>query len=159
MDLRHPVAWLREQGKKVLEIQDSPHAIALGIAIGIFWGFTPMYGLKTVLTLLSAMSLRANKIAAVVAVSLHDLLFPIFPAVFEIEYLLGKKVLELFGVTVHAEHLHGLHLKELMNWTTFVNLGEPMLIGTFLFGLLTSPLFYLVARGVVEAAHRRRATK
>lgn len=151
------MAWLREQGKKVLEIKDSPHAIALGIAIGIFWGFTPMYGLKTVLTLVSAVWMRANKIAAVVAVSLHDLLFPIFPAVFEIEYLIGKSVLEFFGVTVHAEHLHGLHLKELMNWTTFVNLGEPLLIGTFVFGLATSPLFYFLALGFVKAAHRRGA--
>lgn len=157
MDIRHPVAWLREQGKKVLEIQDSPHAIALGIAIGIFWGFTPMYGLKTILTLVSAVWLRANKIAAVVAVSLHDLLFPIFPVVFEIEYLIGKTVLESFGVIIHPQHLHGLHIKELMNWTTFVNLGEPLLIGTFIFGLATSPFFYFISLGIVKAAHLRRA--
>lgn len=156
MELRHPIVWLREQGRKLMEIQDSPHAIALGIAIGIFWGFTPMYGLKTLLTFITAVGFRANKIAAVLAVSLHDLLFPIFPIVFELEYLMGEHVLRFFGVQVRPEHMHHMHLKEMMNWTTFVNVGEPLLIGTFLFGLLVSPLVYYAMRAFIEVTRRTR---
>jgi len=61
-------------GGKLFVIKDTPQSIALGAAIGVFLGFTPLFGLKTLLALLLAALFRVNKIAAVVAVSLHDLL-------------------------------------------------------------------------------------
>jgi uncharacterized protein (DUF2062 family) len=72
---------LKAQGRKLFVIKDTPQSIALGAAIGIFLGFTPLFGLKTLLALLLAALFRVNKIAAVVAVSLHDLLFPLWPVV------------------------------------------------------------------------------
>jgi uncharacterized protein (DUF2062 family) len=72
---------LKAHGRKLFVIKDTPHAIASGAAIGVFLGFTPLFGLKTLLALLLAALFRVNKIAAVVAVSLHDLLFPLWPVV------------------------------------------------------------------------------
>ena len=37
--------------RKVLALNDSPHAIALGVAIGIFVGLTPTVGIQTILIL------------------------------------------------------------------------------------------------------------
>lgn len=41
----------RQVLRKVLALNDSPHAIALGVAIGIFFGLTPTVGLQTMFVL------------------------------------------------------------------------------------------------------------
>jgi len=45
--------WLHEHSLKLLAIRDTPEAIAGGVAIGIFFGFTPLFGLKTLLAIFS----------------------------------------------------------------------------------------------------------
>lgn len=47
---------------KLVRSDDTPHRIALGFAIGIFYGFAPFVGV--IFTLLTAFILRANKISA-----------------------------------------------------------------------------------------------
>src|SRR5256885_4383783 len=58
------------------------YSIALGSAIGIFFGFTPLYPLKTILSIAIAWVLRCNKIAAAIAVTLHDALIFAMPAIY-----------------------------------------------------------------------------
>jgi len=52
------------------------------VAIGIFFGFTPLFGLKTALTVLFAWLTRSNIIAAVIASAAHDIILPLMPVVF-----------------------------------------------------------------------------
>ena len=47
---------------RLLHVDDSPHRIALGVAIGFFVAWTPTLGFQMVLTLMLATLLRANKI-------------------------------------------------------------------------------------------------
>src|SRR5206468_1791236 len=56
--------WLREHSLKLLAIRDTPNAIAGGVAIGIFFGFTPLVGLKTLLSIFFAWLTRCNIVAA-----------------------------------------------------------------------------------------------
>jgi uncharacterized protein (DUF2062 family) len=79
----------KEHSAKLFVIKDTPQSIALGAAIGIFLGFTPLFGLKTLLAFLLAALFRVNKIAAVVTVSLHDVLFLLWPVVYRVEFDLG----------------------------------------------------------------------
>src|SRR5689334_8529819 len=81
--------WLNSHHMTLMAINDTPHSIALGSAIGIFFGFTPLTGVKTVLSVLVAWALRCNKIAAVIAVTVHDVLIFIMPAVYYAEYKAG----------------------------------------------------------------------
>jgi len=81
--------WLREHSLKLLAIRDTPEAIAGGIAIGIFFGFTPLFGLKTLLAIFFAWLTRSNIIAAVLAGTLHDLILPLMPFVLIGEYKIG----------------------------------------------------------------------
>ena len=78
----NPRRWLQEHSLKLLAIRDTPEAIAGGVAIGIFIGFTPLFGLKTVLTILFAWLTRSNIIAAVIASAAHDVILPLMPVVF-----------------------------------------------------------------------------
>src|SRR4030095_6390390 len=66
--------WLVAHHLTLMTIADTPHSIALGSAIGIFFGFTPLYPLKTLLSIAVAWIFRCNKIAAAIAVTLHDVL-------------------------------------------------------------------------------------
>ena len=77
--------WLVAHHMTLMTIADSPHSIALGSAIGIFFGFTPLYPLKTLLSIGAAWAFRCNKIAAAIAVTLHDVVIWAMPAIYVAE--------------------------------------------------------------------------
>jgi uncharacterized protein len=52
---------------RFLRLQDHPHVLARGVAIGLFIGGTPTMPFHTVLTLLLAVILRGSKLAALIA--------------------------------------------------------------------------------------------
>jgi uncharacterized protein (DUF2062 family) len=85
--------WLVEHHMTLMAIADSPHSIALGSAIGIFFGFTPLYPMKTLLSIGVAWIFRCNKIAAAVAVTLHDVVIWAMPAIYVAEYQFGCWIL------------------------------------------------------------------
>ena len=85
----NPRRWLHEHSLKLLAIRDTPEAIAGGVAIGIFFGFTPLIGLKTALTILFAWLTRSNIIAAVIASAAHDISCRLMPVIFRWEYERG----------------------------------------------------------------------
>src|SRR5439155_8507862 len=74
--------WLVAHHLTLITIADTPHSIALGSAIGIFLGFTPLWSLKTLLSIAVAWMLRCNKIAAAIAVTLHDVIIFAIPAAY-----------------------------------------------------------------------------
>jgi uncharacterized protein (DUF2062 family) len=120
----------RALAERLMNLKDKPHSLAGGVAIGIFIGFTPLFGLKTLLCIGVAYALRCNPIAAVIAVSLHDVVTPFWPVLLEIEFKAGEQVLRwLGGGGLESMPTH-LHIHDVMKWTTFLDLGLPMLIGS-----------------------------
>jgi uncharacterized protein (DUF2062 family) len=51
---------------KLIRAKDTPHKIALGFAIGVFYGLFPLVGV--IFTILTAIIFRANKVAALIGV-------------------------------------------------------------------------------------------
>ena len=47
--------------KRILHADDTPHRIALGVAISTFVGFSPIMGMQTVVSIALAALFRANK--------------------------------------------------------------------------------------------------
>ena len=92
--MRKLIDYLKGLAAKLVTLRDTPHAIAGGVAIGVFIGFTPLFGVKTLLSLGVAYLLRCNPIAAVIAVSLHDVALPIWPVILRMEYDIGFWVFE-----------------------------------------------------------------
>lgn len=61
-------AWRRLQQlivHRFLHLDDTPHRIALGVAIGLFVALTPTVGLQMVIGAMLAWLLRANKVPAI----------------------------------------------------------------------------------------------
>src|SRR2546423_14517436 len=95
----NPRRWLHEHSLKLLAIRDTPVAVAGGVAIGIFFGFSPLFGLKTLLAIFFAWLTRSNILAAVLASALHDIVLPLMPLIYGLEYGVGDFLLS------HPHHL------------------------------------------------------
>ncbi len=99
--------WLADHHMTLVTMADTPHSIALGSGIGMFFGFTPFYGLKTLLSIAFAWIVRSNKLAAAIASNLHDVFLIVMPAVYFFEYKIGCWILRRpparkpFQVAIH----------------------------------------------------------
>lgn len=148
---------LKHLGVKLFSLKDTPHAIAGGVAIGVFIGFTPLWGVKTLLSLGLAYALRCNPIAAVIAVSLHDVFMPFAPFLMRMEYDIG------YWVMSHPHHLppklelhhEHFHFRQLLEWTTFLNIGLPVLVGSLFISAPSAVFFYFLMLWIMKA---RKAT-
>ncbi len=90
-----------------------------------------MFGLKTLLALGAAWLLRCNPIAAVISVSLHDVVTPLWPFLLRVEYDIGYWILSNpHRLPPHVE-MHHLRLAEMLQWTTFLKVGFPCCWGRF----------------------------
>lgn len=149
--------WLQAHRSTLMALPDTPHAIALGSAIGIFFGFTPLIGLKTLLSLAVAWLLKGNKIAAFISVTLHDIILPFWPAIFLWEYKMGMWSLHR-RLPSRAGFRH-VALSDYMEWTTFFTVGQPLLVGSLFLALPAATVVYFALRGALIRSHARRAKK
>ena len=148
-------AHFRSLREKLLDLRDAPHALAGGVAIGMFIGFTPLFGLKTLLCLAAAYLLRCNPIAAVIAVSLHDVVTPFWPVLLELEFKIGWEVLGWLREAPPTPPSMHFHIRDVMQWTTFLGVGLPMLVGSL---FLSAPAA-LIAYWLTLPVFRRRAER
>jgi hypothetical protein len=139
---------------KLLAIRDTPQAIAGGVAIGIFFGFMPLFGFKTLSAILFAWLTGSNILAAVLAGTAHDVIFPFMPAIYFWEYDLGYFILH---------HQWPRSVVKLVltpatwrSWTTFVTIGKPMLLGAALCGAPVAAGFFFATRRIVARHQRKR---
>ncbi len=148
--------WLHEHSLKLLAIRDTPEAIAGGVAIGVFFGFTPLFGLKTLSAILFAWLTGSNILAAVIAGTLHDVILPFMPVIYRWQYDLGYYLLS------QPHHLPP-KLTSLRweahpwrDWRTFFTVGKPLLLGSFLFAAPFALFFFLATRRVVARHQSKR---
>lgn len=146
--------WLGHLHFRIVTIEDTPHSIALGVAIGIFFGFTPLWSLKTLLSIAVAWLFKSNKIAAAISVQLHDLILPFMPAIYLWEYKIG--FWSLHGHLPMRFSLRTLSLRDYIQWETFFTIGRPLLVGSLIIGLPCAALVYFICRGLVTT---HRATR
>ena len=135
--------------RKLLAIRGTPEAVAGGVAIGFFFGFTPLFGLKTLLSLFFAWLTGCNLIAAVIAGTLHDIALPFMPLLYRWQYDVGYWLLsrphELPPSIMHA-HLGGHAWR---SWTTFLTVGRPLLVGSLIFATPMATISFFVTRFII----------
>ena len=87
---------------RILHADDTPHRLALGIALGVFVAWTPTVGLQMVLVLLLATIFRANRPVGIPVVWISN---PITAApLYYVNYRLGQYLLGLFGERPNIEY-------------------------------------------------------
>ncbi len=145
---------------ELLEARDAPHSIAGGTGIGIFFGFIPIFGLKTLAAVGCAMATRCSILAAVVGVSLHDILLPVWPLILRYQFEVG------FWMLSHPHHFppplakSDFKISEIFQLQNFVDIGLPLALGGVMFAIPSSLLSYGVILLVLNmrAAHQGKRT-
>jgi len=156
---RWTIAALRERGRRLVQLHDTPHSIAGGTALGVFFGFTPFFGVKTLLGILAAWVFRCSRVAAAVGVALHDVAIPLMPVLLREEYKIG------YWLLAHPhrwpEHLRVDHLKihEWLQWDVFSKVIWPTFIGSVVIGGPLALAVFWVTLGIVRRARERRRVK
>lgn len=146
----NPIGFFQKNLRSLLELRDTPHAIAGGAAIGMFFGFIPLYGLKTLLCLATAWLGRCSKLAAIVVVSLYDVLLPIVPVMMRLQYDLGYWLLSHPHHLPQKLHAHNMKLEDMLNWTTFLDAGLPLLVGAVVVAIPFAAVTYVVVYKIAE---------
>jgi uncharacterized protein (TIGR03546 family) len=133
------VKWkFKKMAVRLLRMNNSPREIALGVAIGVFIGILPVYGLHTVLVIIAAIIIRsANKIAIFLGTSIS--LPPTIPPITWAGYEIGRHIL-------NGEF-------EPLSWSVFKNitlekaytLYRPLFLGSVILGVFCALFFYLIA--------------
>ncbi len=146
----------------LMTIADTPHSIALGSAIGIFFGFTPLYPLKTLLSIGTAWVCRCNKIAAAIAVTLHDVLIWGMPALYVAEYHLGCWALSRPPAQrFHLRQFGQFGLRDYVHWHVFSRVVWPVFwpafFGSLFLAVPSAIVIYFVVRLLVS--HARTSEK
>lgn len=78
---------------RLVRIQATPDTIARGMALGLFVGMTPTFGIQMFLVLIFALLLRQDKIAALIGVWITNPLTA--PLIYGLEYEIGRVLMGL----------------------------------------------------------------
>jgi len=122
---------------RLLRLNNTPQEIASGIAIGVFIGILPVYGLHTALVVIAAILVRsANKIAIFLGTSIS--LPPTIPPITWASYEIGRFILK--------------GKFEPLSWSVFKNITfqkiygyyQPLFLGSVILGIICATIFYLL---------------
>lgn len=143
--------------KRILRLQATPHAVAAGVAAGVFVAFLPIPGFHIVLAAMTAWLVAGNVVASALgtAAAGNPLTFPfIWGGTYEVGHLM------LTGDETAAPPLHIGHL------LAHAQLGQlwepvlkPMTIGALPVGLVFAVGIYFATRWAVAAFHERRRAR
>lgn len=143
--------------KRVLRLTATPHAVAAGVAAGVFASWTPLLGFHFLLAFAFAFILAGNMVAAALGTAFGN---PIsFPFIWALTLKIGNM---LIGAPAGAGTRH-VDLKPLLMRLDVGQLWDPvlkpMLIGCIPPGVFTAIVFYLFTYWGVTAFQTRRKSR
>jgi uncharacterized protein (DUF2062 family) len=146
----NPLAWFRDKSRQLLQLKDTTHAIALGAAIGMFFGFVPLWGFKTLLALGVTRLVRGNLLATAIAATLHDIALPLMPLLLRWEYDIGYWLLSHPHELPPSLHLSHHSPAIWFRWSTFLTVGRPLLLGALVIAAPVAIATYYITLALVE---------
>ena len=134
---------------KLFRLRGKPIVVAKGLALGIFAGCFPFFGLQSVISILLAAVFRGSKVAALAATWISNPLT--YVPLYVFNYKIGKLLLG-------TEDTVELTL-DLESFTTFKELGSSfavtLLTGSFIVGMTLGIITYFYSLAVLERWHNR----
>lgn len=129
--------------QKLIEINDSPHKIAMGVGIGVFCGIFPGIGPMAALGL--AFLFRVNRAGALLGSLLTNTWISFLGFVFSIK--IGSAVTQTNWQEIYGQAKSLIdHFRWELLWDTAVlKILGTLLIGYFIFGLAAGLLVYALA--------------
>ncbi|MBF0484330.1 MAG: DUF2062 domain-containing protein [Candidatus Omnitrophica bacterium] len=132
---------------ELLKLNNTPHEIALGIAIGVFIGITPLYGFHTLLLIAAAFLIkRVNKVAIFIGTNVS--LPPTVPFITWAGYSIGRLMLGNKYAPLEWSSFQQFSYKK------FLHLYFPLFIGSMVMGLALAVLAYFITRWFIFLKRR-----
>jgi uncharacterized protein (DUF2062 family) len=141
---------------ELLDAKDAPHSVAGGTAIGVFFGFIPIFGLKTVSAMGAAMVTRCSVVASVIGVSLHDILLPVWPLILRFQFQVGFWMLNHPHRFAPPLTKSDFRFSEILQWDNFIDIGLPLLAGGIICAIPFTLLTYAIVLFVMRIRYKRR---
>lgn len=134
---------------KLRRLRDKPEVVAKGLAVGVFTGCFPFFGMQSLLAFLLATVVRGSKVAALAGTWISNPLTSVPLYIFN--YKIGKLLLGE-GDTV----LPPLNME---SFAAFKELGSifaiTLLTGSFVVGMIAGVITYFYALVISERLHDR----
>ncbi|MGI6393189.1 MAG: DUF2062 domain-containing protein [bacterium] len=161
---RKKVPWYDLKGQlieiwtKLVSLNDSPHSVAFGLALGVFIGFLPIMGIQMAVVLLFAFPFKkANKVAAVAGVWITNpvTVIPIYAFIYWIGTFFYPAKDLLTAESLKRQMREVLQLDGFIDQTqAFLKLGAdiflPMCIGGAVIGALAMIPTYFITKTLLE---------
>jgi len=157
----NPSPRMRHWLDQMLHTHDTPERTAAAFALGVFFGFSPLLGLHTVLGLVLAFALNLNRVA--VLLGIYSNLPWILPAYYTLATMLGAVILRVqIKPRLISEMTTALADG---SWSDFRLLAHSLtplawayVLGSTLGAIVLASIAYRVSLTMI-VAHRRRAAK
>ena len=146
--------------KRILRLNATPHAIAAGLAAGVFVSFTPFIGVHFFLAFVIAYVVAGNMLAAAAGTFIGNPLT--FPIIWSASLEIGKVILkgrfdDLDDIEIsHVEPKEFSYLDIVNIWDPLI---KPMLVGGIPLGLLAAIPIYILARWSIIKYRAARSAK
>lgn len=138
--------------RHLLHADDPPHRLAMGVAIGLFWTFTPFLGAQMLLVVACAWLFRANKVVGLplVWISNPATFVPIFYPCYCIgRWMLGwPSVGRQWWSELTVPPGEGWEVTEFY-WGRVMEIFAPLMVGSVMVALPIAALGYFVTREFV----------
>ncbi len=145
---------------RVLHVDDTPHRIALGLAIGIFVTWTPTMPCQMILVVALSTLFGGNKLVGVPFVWISNLatMGPIYWFNGYVGSLItGKDITGWWGAIVDSLHLRDTWWQRLQAfWEAFFEYFWELAIGSIIMGLILGGITYFVTYRTVRGYRRFR---
>lgn len=137
---------------KLLRLRGRPNAIAKGLAVGVFAGCFPFFGLQSLIGIFLATVVRGSKVAAVAATWISNPLT--YVPIYIFNYKIGKLLLRTSDTDLALD---------INSFTAFKELGPTfaitLLTGCFVVGLILALITYFYSLAFLERFKTRRRRK
>jgi len=147
---------IQQAKRRVTQIRDTPHAIAGGVAIGLVFGFTPLFGFKTLIAVLIAWLFRCSKLSAALAVTFHDILLPIWPVILRWQFQLGFFLINRPHRLPPKFSPKHFHYENLFTWKS-LHVLWPTFIGSIVIATPVAFIIYFPVLEIVKVAQAHKA--
>jgi uncharacterized protein len=140
-----------------IRIPASDHSIAAGLAIGCLVSWTPLFGTHLIQCILICWITRTNLIAAFIGTAFGNLITT--PFLMLIAYHVGFFMLDIFGHDVLLAQNTGDMTEVTKSALEAPRIFLPTLVGGYMMGIATYPLFYYPFYHMVKRARAARLAR
>ena len=161
MTKNKPLKWYsspRTLLRYILLIEDTPHSIALGTAVGMFIGMTPTVGIQMIIVIIFAFLASPlftfNRMAALITVYISNPLT--MGPLYWFDYQIGTLFFE--GTSTRNDFEKVLQYQTFSEWwetivNLFLGIGVPLIAGSLVVATILGGATYPLMRWLVRSLH------